>query len=56
MDFEQELILLILNSETNFSYVCVDDGLRGAQEGSDQNDGCLIISTYFLNHKVYMNI
>jgi hypothetical protein len=56
MVLEQELLIFILDCETDLGSVRVDDGLYDAQERSAQNDGCSLISTCFQNHKVYGNI
>ena len=53
---ERELLLFILDQETDLGTVCVDDGLRGAQERLAQDDGCPFISTCLQDHKVYENI
>jgi hypothetical protein len=53
---ERELLLLVLDHETDLGSVCIDDGFCSAQERSAQNDGCLFITTYFQDHKVYGNI
>jgi hypothetical protein len=53
---ERELLFFILDCKIDLGTVCVDDGLRGAQERSAQNNGCPFISTYFQNHKVYTSI
>jgi hypothetical protein len=45
MVLERELLLFILDGEIDLGSVHVDDGLRGAQEGSALNDGCSLISS-----------
>jgi hypothetical protein len=53
---ERKILLFILDYKIYLGTVCIDNGLRGAQERSAQNDGCPFIFTYFQNHKVYRNI
>jgi hypothetical protein len=53
MILEGEFLLPILDCQTDLVTVCVDNGFRGIQEGSAQDDGCPYISTCFQNHEVY---
>ena len=56
MILESELLLSILDGETNLGTVYLDDGFCGAQERLTQNDGYPYISACVQNHKVYGNI
>jgi hypothetical protein len=53
---ERELLLLVLDCETDLGSVHIDDGLCDAQERLAQDDRCPLISTCFQNHKVYGSI
>ena len=53
---ECELLLSSFDVETYIGIVSVDDGFGCAQEGTPQDDGCLLISTYLYHHEVYRDI